>query len=545
MAVTGNTQMADARPDSVGRLRVGVICGLVAAQLLALVLVFQFGMRLECHQVASGNTCLFLRNSVARAIAVATVLILILPIRGAAFIPLISGTDRRLFHLLWTPLQITGFFLMLLPAILIDDFAASFDSVMWFWLIGAATCVTATLAWLAPASAWRATLGGLGVAPIVCLLAALALPELLSFSDGMWQLPALSDFTFARVVDVISLFPGEVTIDAPAKIVGLDNFLVLIADECSGTQGMVLVTVILTAYLYLYRQDLRFPQALLLIVIGLIGSAIFNILRISVLLWIGANHSRELALNGFHSHAGWLILTLLVIGLIWISRGIPWFFRTEAGPVATSRPVPLRSDPAAALLLPFAVFMLAELFVQTFYASPALGYPLKIAAIAATVLYLQVKPEDDAQGPGPFAVTSGLLVGIFWLITAPAADSAANLALRSQLNTLGPAALAIWAAIRVIGTVVVIPIVEERFFRGYLLDRLSGPELPRLILAIIASSVLFGLMHQRWLAGFLAGVVFAVIYLRRRRLNDAVWSHIAANAMIAAMAVATGNWALI
>ena len=87
-----------------------------------------------------------------------------------------------------------------------------------------------------------------------------------------------------------------------------------------------------------------------------------------------------------------------------------------------------------------------------------------------------------------------------------------------------------------------VPLVEEAFFRGYVLARLDGPGWRRAA-AILVSAALFALLHDRWLAAFLSGIVFSLVMLRRGRLGDAVAAHAAANLVLAARAVARGDWA--
>ncbi|MFX0540967.1 type II CAAX prenyl endopeptidase Rce1 family protein [Roseovarius sp. S4756] len=89
------------------------------------------------------------------------------------------------------------------------------------------------------------------------------------------------------------------------------------------------------------------------------------------------------------------------------------------------------------------------------------------------------------------------------------------------------------------------PIIEEAFFRGYVLARLANDSVLWKIAGIAVSSALFALLHGRWVAAGLAGVVFGLIYLRRRCLVDAVVAHAAANSVIAAAALWYGDWSLI
>jgi CAAX prenyl protease-like protein len=58
------------------------------------------------------------------------------------------------------------------------------------------------------------------------------------------------------------------------------------------------------------------------------------------------------------------------------------------------------------------------------------------------------------------------------------------------------------------------------------------------------SSGLFGLLHGRWLAGTLAGLLYALALYRRREFSDAVVAHATTNAMIAAVVLTTGAWSL-
>src|SRR6185503_3164438 len=107
--------------------------------------------------------------------------------------------------------------------------------------------------------------------------------------------------------------------------------------------------------------------------------------------------------------------------------------------------------------------------------------------------------------------------------------------LGAGFTALPAAAAAVWLAFRVAGSVLVVPIAEELAFRGYLLRRLATAEVgglshrQRAALAIVGSSLLFGIMHSRLVAGTLAGMLFALAYRHRGELADAIVAHAAAN----------------
>ena len=110
--------------------------------------------------------------------------------------------------------------------------------------------------------------------------------------------------------------------------------------------------------------------------------------------------------------------------------------------------------------------------------------------------------------------------------------------------------MGLWLVARVVGAVVTVPIAEELAFRGYLHRRLIDADFERVSLstftwlAFVVSSLLFGVMHGRWLAGTLAGMAYALLLYRRGELGDAISAHAITNAMIAAYVLATGHWLL-
>lgn len=62
--------------------------------------------------------------------------------------------------------------------------------------------------------------------------------------------------------------------------------------------------------------------------------------------------------------------------------------------------------------------------------------------------------------------------------------------------------------------------------------------------SVVVSSVLFGLLHGRWVAGCAAGLAYAWTYRRRGQLGDAVVAHGLTNGLIAIDVLATGAWSL-
>lgn len=104
------------------------------------------------------------------------------------------------------------------------------------------------------------------------------------------------------------------------------------------------------------------------------------------------------------------------------------------------------------------------------------------------------------------------------------------------------------ATARLAGAALVVPLVEELFWRSFLMrwiDRhafLSLPPAAVSLKAMLLSSMVFGFAHSLWFAGFLAGLAYAWLYRASGSLWSAVVAHAVTNAMLGIWVLQTGNW---
>ena len=229
---------------------------------------------------------------------------------------------------------------------------------------------------------------------------------------------------------------------------------------------------------------------------------------------------------------------------------------------------PARNDAALAVpilarVLPFMLFI-ALLVLDPLLARgiAAFGgdarWSYAIRAIAATVAliafarsYVELRPGSmPGAREAAFAAASGLVVFVMWI--ALATPPFVFEALRTGFNARsGDGGLAIaLVALRVAGAVLVVPVIEELFWRSFLLRWLERQDFLRVapatasLRAILMTSVVFGLEHNEWLAGMLAGAAYALLYARSGRLWVPVIAHATTNAALAAWVIATGSWHL-
>jgi exosortase E/protease (VPEID-CTERM system) len=513
---------------------------LFCLELAALAFAYQVLASLDCRVTGAGGLCLFLGSLIARAVAVAATFLLILWARPAATRALLRRIEADPFRQGWLGLHLAGVAMLFLPLAAADgDWRSGFATALVPWLAGGAAAAAGALLWLAPASAWAGWVRDVGRLPLAALVVAFLLPDLAAAAQPLWDLSAPSRATFEAVRAVLDLAGASPVADASARVLGVSGFHVEIARACSGIEGIALVLGFSTLYALLFRAQLRTGRFWLTAVpLGLAASWLLNVLRIAALVAIGAYASPEFALNGFHSYAGWMLFTLLAVALLYGAHAIRWLQRAGVRPA----PQPLRSDWSAACILPFIALMAADVVLAAVFPQPALGYPLRIlAAVAVLAAFRPAYRRLLPWSPDAAALGAGVVVGALWLL-ARAEAGPADLAVASAAAGLGGLWFLGWAAARVAGTVLVVPLVEELFFRGYLLARLDAGGPARRLLALAVSSALFAAMHDRWLIAFLAGVIFALVYLRRGRLADAIAAHVAANLVVAAWAAATGDW---
>ena len=104
------------------------------------------------------------------------------------------------------------------------------------------------------------------------------------------------------------------------------------------------------------------------------------------------------------------------------------------------------------------------------------------------------------------------------------------------------------AALRLLGLAAIVPVMEELFWRSFLMRRIDAVDFlaadPRRAgwLAIALSSALFASEHSLWFAGLLAGIAYACVYRRSANLWTVILSHAITNGALGAWILATGSW---
>lgn len=224
-------------------------------------------------------------------------------------------------------------------------------------------------------------------------------------------------------------------------------------------------------------------------------------------------------------------------------------------------------DQTLAIVAHIAPFV-AWLFLMQMLGDPA-GWKYAVRAVLSLGLFLGLRPWRWYGAPRMrgmlLAVPAGVFVFAIWVLPespwmgrVPALQ---EFYLRWAVMPFGalpepveatPYAPAVcgWALtlVKLAGSAFVIAVIEEFFWRGFIYRWMLARDFRSVdpgtlhIGMLVGVSLVFGFEHYRWLAGFMAGLVYAGVMIRTRDLGSACVAHVVTNLLLGIYVVATGSW---
>jgi CAAX prenyl protease-like protein len=223
-------------------------------------------------------------------------------------------------------------------------------------------------------------------------------------------------------------------------------------------------------------------------------------------------------------------------------------------------------DSILARTLPFALFMAFIALDESIrlaarwgwltlpVAAPYYLYPVKTVAVAALLFkykgtYRELSIHDLWHSKTSVAVcAAGLLTCVIWVsMDWPLTVAGAPKGFDPMLLPDGPVRV-LMTLTRVAGAVLVVPLMEELFWRSFLLRYLIDADFESVPIgrftwtSFLATTVLFGLEHHLFLAGMAAGAIYSVILYKTRSLAQCVLAHAVTNLTLACYVLFTGKW---
>jgi CAAX prenyl protease-like protein len=201
-------------------------------------------------------------------------------------------------------------------------------------------------------------------------------------------------------------------------------------------------------------------------------------------------------------------------------------------------------------ILPFAVFI-AMLVVNPFVPVPQWArFVVEVAVIAGVSLpALQGKPQYSI-----LSVMVGVGVFLVWIAADQLLPGYRSLAIFNnvfvgRVVAASPQHDPLFLAFRILNSVVTVPILEELFWRGFLMRWLIDRDFRSVRLGTYSAgafwivALLFASEHgSYWDVGLLAGVAFNLWIIRTRNLLDSILAHAVTNACLAAWVIFAGQW---
>jgi CAAX prenyl protease-like protein len=177
-------------------------------------------------------------------------------------------------------------------------------------------------------------------------------------------------------------------------------------------------------------------------------------------------------------------------------------------------------------------------------------YPFKTLAVGGVIAWFWRSLPRLRPGAPWSSAGVGVVVVILWIGLDPALVHGGAPSPGRNPFALYPEALA-WAlfGFRLLGSALVVPVMEELFWRGFLMRWLIRDEFTQVPLgayrpfSFFATTALFAAEHgPQWPLGAIAGLIYGGWFLRTKNLGDVMTAHGTTNLLLALYCLCSGDW---
>jgi CAAX prenyl protease-like protein len=226
----------------------------------------------------------------------------------------------------------------------------------------------------------------------------------------------------------------------------------------------------------------------------------------------------------------------------------------------------LRKSPALARAVPFVVFLILT-YAQGWFGETGRYWVYLAKTVTGAWMLWQLRDAilEMKWAWSWEAIVVGILVFVMWVGLDPYYHGQDALWHKLGLGkdpaenppdpwnpfaTFREASALAWffVVVRIAGSTLVVPPLEEVFYRSLAYRYLISPEFQRVPLnrwhptSLIITSLIFGFTHQQWLAGILCGIAYQLLVIRKNRIGDAMTAHAITNLLLGIWVVARADW---
>ena len=219
-------------------------------------------------------------------------------------------------------------------------------------------------------------------------------------------------------------------------------------------------------------------------------------------------------------------------------------------------PTSPHSRATAAYIAPFLIFVGVMAIEKSLSLPAAYWYPVRFALTLAAILYFSLPYLNFRPSAALASIAVGVAVFLIWIapdqlfgyrhfwLFENAVTGKASSSLPPELK--GHTAFLV---LRSISSLALVPVIEELFWRGWMMRWVIDPHFTKVPLGKYARgsfwivALLFASEHgPYWEVGLAAGLIYNWWIVRTRNLADCILAHAVTNALLAIWVLVTGHW---
>lgn len=209
-------------------------------------------------------------------------------------------------------------------------------------------------------------------------------------------------------------------------------------------------------------------------------------------------------------------------------------------------------------ILPFTCYM-GFIAANYFFENDAGGvplwmYPVKITFVTALLIYywseyteLKEKVFLNRQevvltvGVGVLVYLAWVRIDFSWARQGEVGEGYNPFKVSNELGFL-------YAGLRLTGAALIVPVMEELFWRSFILRYTISPDFLSVklgkftLMSCLVTVVLFGIEHNLWLAGMMAGLAYNLLLYKTKRLWPCIVAHGVTNLILGGHVLISGEW---